>query len=726
MSGTSPAPTLAQIASKCYAPPPPQTTPTPLLAFALPRSPFCERSSVSVCLVTKSPTAPTSRSPTDAMASPRPSTSGGLSTRRGGNNSSNFEKRMSKDDFAINLGGRRTMQQGMAPNRPVSRDDMYTRDRMAAMSSRFHIPVRGSTITPEHSPHYPGSREALIPIRMPTPESITSGDIPIGMALGSPAHIPSEPSRWQAQFPPASPQVSDQSAFPSPAMSGPGGSLQRKKTGRRKLFGGLFGGSKKNTGGEEGSRGLTSIMKGSHGSSATVSALPNAPKTPTRSNTQSDVRTPKHKPLTLRSNTMPYNKGDPSEGYGSNSAYMRQGNDGRQLQPPPIPPIPRLEVRIPDTKMERYSVMFSDLLKENGKQEPATSLLARRQATLERLKTINGNNGGYELEPVVEDDRARPRRATSPVPQAAPRPGPAFVAEPAHASPRLSVFPIPPSGRPNYPIGPSIPQSRMARSHTSPGRLPSPTQPSFDRRLKAPTERGTPNLEVPNPFQMNPPESSTRPSPRPQEPIYPTDTTFRFGPDQSALLLDSPTSMDSQEEIIISQPFKPTLHEPQWQMVSPAHTNASSVFTTASSSSFSAGAGGGRRGRSPSGGSSSTHVTKPSSELDPQDAALQNAVEVSIARQISISRQQRNLLRPLNTRRGGTETKSLAPMLGDGNSSSRSPIGVTVLKAPSPSRLGKDEPIKETKSSTPTLVHRRGSPVDPQNRKSSWVVLESD
>lgn len=646
----------------------------------------------------------------NAMASPRPSTSGGLSTRRGGNN--NFEKRMSKDDIAINLGGRRTMQQSVASNRPVSRDDIYVRDRMAAMSSRFHIPVRGSTITPEHSPHYPGSREALIPIRMPTPESITSGDIPIGMALGSPAHIPSEPSRWQAQFPPASPQALGQSSFPSPAMSGPGGSLQRKKTGRRKLFGALFGGSKKNAT-EEGSRGLGSIMKGSHGSSATVSALPNAPKTPTRSNTQSEARTPKHKPLTLRSNTMPYNKGDPSESAGSSAAYMR---DGRSLQPPPIPPIPRLEVRIPDTKMERYSVMFSDLLKENGKQEPATSLLARRQATLERLKTINGNNGGYELEPVVEDDRARPRRATSPVPQALPRPGPALVAEPAHASPRLSVFPMPPTGRPNYPMGPSMPQSRMARSHTSPGRLPSPTQPSFDRRLKAPTERGTPNLEVPNPFQMNPPES-TRPSPRPQEPIYPTDTSFRFGPDQSALLLDSPTSMDSQEEIIISQPFKPTLHEPQWQMVSPANTNASSVFTASS----------GRRGRSPSGGSSSTHVTKPSSELDPQDAALQNAVEVSIARQISISRQQRNLLRPLNTRRG-TETKSLAPnstgssMLGD----SRSPIGVTVVKAPSPSRLGKDEPIKETKSSTPTLVHRRGSPVDPQNRKSSWVVLESD
>lgn len=652
------------------------------------------------------------------MAFPRPSTAGGLSSRRGGN-TTNFEKRMSKDDSVLNLGGRRTMHQGMASNRPVSRDDLYVRDRMAAMSSRFHIPVRGSTITPEHSPHYPVTREALIPARLPTPESITSGDIPIGMALGSPAHIPSEPSRWQAQFPPASPQPTDLSSVPSPAING---SLQRKKTGRKKLFG-LFGGGKKHAG-EEGSRGLSNVMKNSFGSTSTLGVVSNAPRTPTRSNTQSDARTPRHKPLTLRSNTMPHNTGEDlratQEGSRARStskssvAPMRQTSETRPL--PPVPPIPRLEVRLPDTKMERYSVMFSDLLKENGKQEPATSLLARRQATLERLKTINGNNGGYELEPVVENDRMRPRRATSPQPQAHPRPGPALVAEPVYASPRLSVFPMPPSSRQNLPAGTQATQSRMARSHTSPGRLPSPTQPTFDRRLKAPAQRGTPNLEVPNPFQMNPPESS-RPSPKPQEPIYPTDTSFRFGPDQSALLLDSPTSMDSQEEIIISQPFKPTLHEPQWQMVSPSNTNTSSVFTTSS----------GRRGRSPSGGSSSTHVTKPSSELDPQDAALQSAVEVSIARQISISRQQRNLLRPLNTRRGAETRPNVPNSAGSsGLSESRSPLGVTVVKAPSPGRLGKDEPIRETKSSTPTLVHRRNSPVDPQNRKSSWVVLESD
>lgn len=50
-----------------------------------------------------------------------------------------------------------------------------------------------------------------------------------------------------------------------------------------------------------------------------------------------------------------------------------------------------LAVEIPTTEMERYSVMFSSLLdKKRGSTGPSTSgLLARRQATLDRLKSVN-------------------------------------------------------------------------------------------------------------------------------------------------------------------------------------------------------------------------------------------------------------------------------------------------------------------------------------------------
>ncbi|KFY33074.1 hypothetical protein V494_07837 [Pseudogymnoascus sp. VKM F-4513 (FW-928)] len=56
----------------------------------------------------------------------------------------------------------------------------------------------------------------------------------------------------------------------------------------------------------------------------------------------------------------------------------------------PKPDKPLLAVEIPTTEMERYSVMFSSLLdKKNGPQPSTSGLLARRQATLDRLKSVN-------------------------------------------------------------------------------------------------------------------------------------------------------------------------------------------------------------------------------------------------------------------------------------------------------------------------------------------------
>lgn len=590
--------------------------------------------------------------------------------------------------------------------------------------SQFHVPVRGSTLTPEHSPDYPLASEPSIPIRTQTPESMTSGEIPIGMAIGSPVPAQSEPSRWQAQFPPASPLTETTiqtdttlvASEPSPAVSMPGGTLQRKKTGRRKLFG-LFGGKKNvdqpvDAGAQRGQEGPLSTKN------ASAAKAPKASKTPMRSYTQSDRKPPKHKPILLRSATLPYEiedqqlpnakpNGPPSLRLEPPSEPYTRENNAYQRPPPSMPSIPRLDVQIPDTKMERYSVMFSDVLNQGPRHEQATSLLARRQATLERLKTINDE--------VTAQEMARPRRATSPQPQLQPpRPQYLLQQQPASAmSPRLSIFPVPPTTRVTPAQDTPTSLSRVSRSNTSPGRLPSPVQQTFDTRPRPPPSKGMQqHLGLPNPFEMNPPNARPRPS-RSQEPIYPTDTSFHFGPDQSGLILDSPSSIASHEEIIISQPFKPTLHEPQWQMISPSTT-----------SSFTSIGGGGRRVRSPSTASTSTHVTKPSSEFDANELALQNAVEVSIARQISVSRQQRQLLRPLQTRRGpdGRPVGAVSPGTGAAPDS-RSPIGMTVVKAPSPSRLGRDEPIREVQSATPTL---RESPVAPEHRKSSWVVLESD
>ena len=629
------------------------------------------------------------------MASARPSTSGSMTAT--GPSRSKMDKRMSKDDMFF-----RTARQKQGLDKRISRDDMYIRSRMAEMS-HYHVPVRGSTLTPEHSPNFPVIHEVSIPIRVQTPESITSGEIPIGMALGSPPLRPDpSPSRWQAQFPPASPQATS-SSEPSPAGTALVGSLQRKKTGKRKLFG-LFGGGKK----REEAQGLAQTDAGKSTitlartvevstSSANLAAKP----TPARSNTQAERKVPKHKPIMIRSNTTPYNVDEPPTQPKSAGLPGRQGNAYRQPQGNPPPMASFLDVNIPDTKLERYSIMFSDVLGHPPpKQEPSGSLLSRRQATLQRLKTIDDKIEAEEM----EKERTRQRRATSPQPI---------------ATPQLRLFPMPSEGRVTPAMDTPTSRSRPLRSNTSPGRLPSPTQATFDLKPtpSAAISHG-PTLVVPNPFDNSPPQPRKQ-AKRELEPIYPTDTSFHFGPDKSGLILDSPTEIDSpSEEIIISQPFKPTLHEPQWQMVSPQSVSASSTAPSVLSSTTS-----GPRHRSPSAASSATthtHATKPSSDLDETDAALQSAVEVSIARQISISRQQRQLLRPLQTRRGPG---------GGERSATASPLGVKIVKSPTPSRrLGEEESIKETKSNTPTLIHPRESPVNPahlaQNRKSSWAVVE--
>ena len=48
-----------------------------------------------------------------------------------------------------------------------------------------------------------------------------------------------------------------------------------------------------------------------------------------------------------------------------------------------------LNVDIPTTQLERYSVMFGSVLQKPPNTVTSSSLLARRQATLDRLKTVN-------------------------------------------------------------------------------------------------------------------------------------------------------------------------------------------------------------------------------------------------------------------------------------------------------------------------------------------------
>lgn len=637
------------------------------------------------------------------MAHLRPSTSGGSPAK--GSSRAIFDKRMSKDDMFFN-----SARQKHTFDKRISRDDMHIRSHMVPMS-QYHVPVGGANITPEHSPNYPVTHELSIPIRTQTPDSLKSGHSPIGMALGSPSLPPTENSRLHTRFPPAISQAAT-SSQPSAAAAARTGSLQRKKTGRRTLFG-LFGGGKKKEESQSSAQGeaeksTTTLGRLRAESTSTVNISTKG--IPTRSQTQSERKVPKHKPIMTRSQTLPYDPdgstaqpeiaGRPYLRTKASDPQIRKGNMYQRTQPSSsVPPVPSfLDVQIPDTTMERYSVMFSDVLNEGPKQETAVSLLARRQATLERLKVINN------MIPIedTEKETSRQRRATSPQPA---------------LSPELTLFPLPPSGRVTPAMDTPRSQSRLMRSNTSPGRFPSPTRAAFEARKDSPTAKAphAKTLTVPNPFETSL-QATSKPGKRELDPIYPTDTGFRFGPDEPEMILGSPTDMDAPKELIIARPFMPTLHEPQWQMINPSPVSTSPETPSVQSSTTS----GGRR-RSPSSASTATtrtHATRPSSELDDADVAFQSAVEVSIARQISISRQQRQLLRPLQARRVGARA-------------STNPLGSNPVNAPSPTRrLTDEELIKETKMSMPTLVIPRTDPVNhahlAQNRKSSRAVVEGE
>ncbi|KAK2067752.1 hypothetical protein P8C59_001463 [Phyllachora maydis] len=209
--------------------------------------------------------------------------------------------------------------------------------------------------------------------------------------------------------------------------------------------------------------------------------------------------------------------------------------------------------------------------------------------------------------------------------------------------------------------------------------------------------------------------------------------SFPFGPGESGLILDSPSSVDDEADIGEALLLKaPDSHSPQWDMMpaetprgsavpaklsvvtnplqnNPAHYTSkrsvpasTSVSTTASMSSSST--------ATPEAG-----TVRALANESAEAAALMAAVENSIARQISLSREQRRLLRPLQA--AGSSFQAASPSSG----ASRSSPGA---RNASDTRDGR---VSETKSSTPTLiVHDPMNGQHPQHRKSERVVLEED
>lgn len=261
----------------------------------------------------------------------------------------------------------------------------------------YNFPLPGSLPTPASSPTSPSPSVHKSSLDRPsTPESMEITPAPaltsantmnvpqgeIGMALGSPSHAP---VAWQDH------SVETYIRHESPdqmdgSVDGSWDNQPKPKPSRWKVFGGIFGGTKKPQPAFYQLQPEVTQQPGpDHGQEPASSEK--RPKSRGRGWSNSTRR--KNKPEMSRSNTVPTSF-DMSGGRATTGTPEITLDGG-----PLIENASRfaqkgaglLDVDIPSVQMERYSIMFSGVLQKP--QQTSSSLLARRQATLDKLKTVN-------------------------------------------------------------------------------------------------------------------------------------------------------------------------------------------------------------------------------------------------------------------------------------------------------------------------------------------------
>ncbi|KAK1778617.1 hypothetical protein QBC45DRAFT_160772 [Copromyces sp. CBS 386.78] len=634
----------------------------------------------------------------------RPSTSAGPASFRSASSRSLHEQRRSKDDMLLPMGGR------MGTARPTQGMHPYM------MGTRS-----GNLPTPEASPDQAATSSMtsfLAPATQPMTghESLmTSMEVPIGMALGSPSQFSEiQPSSRQPQSvtPPRrtpSPPPPPPAAAPQmiPQAAPPAAPLQRRKTTRQRIFGALFGRGKQSDSAKaadliSANSSAVSLSTTGGGREAAGSAVPS------RSNTIGGRKGRKHVPILVRSNTDLPTTTAPVE--------PRQWE---QLPPPPRPMPPAsswndqsrsvtpssladssapslLDVEIPSIKMERYSVMFSGVLNpQQQRRNSKMTLLERRQATLEKLKSINDR-----VVVQCEEEVKQLRRASSPQPT---------------QSPVFSIFP-PTLDRQQL----DVPPTPRSRSNSSPAVILSPTVESFSEymqpleaaalrkekkrvRIISPRTMEEQNRadhmqmmleeqqqQQPQSYHESQPQQEEQPEylpgdevlsvsprrpeawgeqqqhqPEPEQ-AFPPRKDSHFAPEKSVIILDTPMSPPEQfldisssrqaDEPEIVSPFllKPTVYQPPEPRLvvpvppsrSPPSTPQPSMPETTVSPILSPESSTLPADCSPAFLTHKGHILSPSVDLaaaaeeeaEEADPIIKAAVEISVARTISIAR----------------------------------------------------------------------------------------
>ncbi|KAL7921190.1 hypothetical protein ACQKWADRAFT_296503 [Trichoderma austrokoningii] len=434
---------------------------------------------------------------------------------------------------------------------------------------------------------------------------------------------------------------------------------------------------------------------------------------------------------------------------------------------PPVPPQPQvqppklLEVEIPTTQMERFSVMFGTILKKQPSEyqyflqqaqqswqtqpseapeqvekpqelrkpeEPQQSAQSRKPSQ-ESIKTQESQQVLSPLRPQLSvrrqvkldklkvpaaktfQDRSIPieivvpqRRATSPLPKSSP----SFTLFPQDQAPANSLPPR---------------VSSRARSNTSPAMVNFPT-PAMYKTTKGLRQR---TASVSNPSQDEPLPTDSQMTPERRDKLISkfhrkeSTSSEASVPRVAGQLSESPASITAP--VAIPAPVQPRsiLKKPSGPPPQPLNRAAEPKPPASQRPSPAQRA-------SPSQKTSPTQKPSPSQRVAPAkhqhqksttsirtnaddeevERALYEAVEISIARQISVSRQQRNIVVPLM------------------RSASKRVPGEAAAEVAALIKPEKNKRMVETRMAMPQMVHpeEEGNVAQSGYRKSSRVVLE--
>jgi hypothetical protein len=526
-----------------------------------------------------------------AALTDRPSTSSGVSTRK------TIEKRGTKDDLHVS---------------PLRANQFGT--------TYYNFPLPGSLPTPAATPKASPSRTYTPGIS----EQESDTHLEIGMALGSPSHqtsthqttIWSPHVQFQAPVREYSPESLDE--WQNSTVS------QRPKASKWKKW---FG-RKTSDSSVEYSQPQREVQTMNETDYVTFPDPPaERPRGRARTNSERNI---KQKPDTQRANTVPLDFQFQDLNEKSLPRGPKQFPILTETRPPEIKLDggPLLNVDIPTIEMERYSVMFGSVIKPTSS---VSSLLARRQATLDKLKMVNeaiaehvsdlrmdniqsANMVQERQEAEIKSKLLRPRRVTSPQ---------------LTKSPAMSLFPNPSRTQRDGLSHTRYRATQLHRSNTSPAAL-------------------SPNRQTFEPLRPHEEEHTIMLAPTPT--LQPSGTlTSPWSADESFLALDSPNSMTSIEEVHDPAPLKPRLTEPKWEMISPKSVPEDPMKVKPLRLAPKPDSKVQQLPRKQSLQSSLDALARAGAKEEAEEL-IRTAADVSIARQISVSRRQKQLLVPIKSR----------------------------------------------------------------------------